>query len=347
MWISSLRQAWIRHARNKGLFALVVTALGLTLGVVVCAIQFTHLITSQPLPYPEQARLVVIEQVTFNQVAQRHSSDLSYPAIELLHQEAKAQGILSASVMMDQARDVVSSHPAQPLVTIGYVSDGYAALFAPPMALGRFPAVGEHSGEQRPLAVISHTAWRDLFDLRRDVLGMLLRTAAGVDFEVVGVTAREFVEPEFRGPGKRTAVWLPWAFNPSPRQWGWAANTETLTLAGHLPPETDGERVGERLSQLLSTRWAQEIGAGSGDRQGWSTRVELTPAQQMIAGSAAEVAPLLLAGTLGLFVITLVNIIHLLMARVAERAREFSIQRALGACAAEPNAVFDCATLGA
>ncbi len=51
----------------------------------------------------------------------------------------------------------------------------------------------------------------------------------------------------------------------------------------------------------------------------------------MIAGNAAEVAPLLLAGTLGLFVITLVNIIHLLLARVAERTREFSIQRALGA----------------
>jgi predicted permease len=327
--ISSLRHAWIRHARNKGLFALVVAALGLTLGVVVCAIQFTHLVTSQPLPYPEQARLVVIEQLILDHIAHPRSRDLSYPAIELLHRES--QGVLSASVMIDQARDLVTSHPAQPLVTVGYISDGYAELFAPTMALGRFPGAGEDSGEQRPLAVISHTAWRDLFDLRRDVLGLRIRTAAGVDFEVVGVTAREFVEPEFYGPGKRTAVWLPWAFNPSPRHWGWASNTDRLTLAGRLPPDTDARQVGERLSQLLSTRWAEEVGASAGDRQGWSTRVELTPAQQVLAGNAAEVAPLLLAGTLGLFVITLVNIIHLLLARVAERTREFSIQRALGA----------------
>ena len=329
MSISRLRHAWIRQARNTGLFALVVVALGVTLGVVVCALQFTHLVSSQPLPYPEQERLVVIEQLILDHIAHPQSRELSYPAIELLHREARA--VLSASVMIDQARDLVTSHPAQPLVTVGYVSAGYAELFAPPMALGRFPGAGEHGGEQRPLAVISHSTWRDLFDLRRDVLGLRIRTAAGVDFEVVGVTAHEFVEPEFYGPGKRTAVWLPWAFNPSPRQWGWGSGTETLTLAGRLPETADARQVGERLSQLLNTRWAEEIGASAGDRQGWSTRVELTPAQQVIAGSAAEVGPLLLAGTLGLFVITLVNIIHLLVARVAERTREFSIQRALGA----------------
>ena len=37
-----------------------------------------------------------------------------------------------------------------------------------------------------------------------------VRTASGADFEVVGVTARDFVEPEFHGPGYGTALWLPW-----------------------------------------------------------------------------------------------------------------------------------------
>lgn len=41
--------------------------------------------------------------------------------------------------------------------------------------------------------------------------------------------------------------------------------------------------------------------------------------------------PLLLAGTLGLILPTLANVTHLLVARVAERTREFSIQLALGA----------------
>jgi len=323
----SLRQASVRLARDKAVFALVVAALGTTLGAVVCTVTFTYLVTSQPLPYPQQDRLVVAEQVLLDHGENANSRAFSYPAIALLQREAA--GVFAFSAMMDHARDVVVSHPAQPLVNVCYTTGDYAELFAPPMARGRFPGAGEEG--TRPVVVISHSAWQTLFGMREDILGMSVRTASGRDFEVVGITARDFIEPEFHGPGHRTALWLPWDFNPSPRHWGWAATTETLRLVGRLAPTVGEQQAADRLSVLLNAGWLEEIGASSGSYAGWSTRVELTAAQRAIAGDSVDVGPLLLAGTLGLILVTLVNITHLLVARVAERAREFSIQLALGA----------------
>lgn len=130
----SFRQALARLARDKAVFALLVAALGFTLGAVVCALSFAHLVASRPLPYPEQERLVVAEQVVLDHGDTSHSREFSYPAIALVHREA--QGVFAASVMMDHARDVVVSHPAQPLVAVSYTTADYAELFAPPMAMG-------------------------------------------------------------------------------------------------------------------------------------------------------------------------------------------------------------------
>lgn len=324
-----LHQAFVRLTRAKGVFGLVVVALGIALGSVVCAVAFAHLVTSQPLPYPEQERLAVAQQIIVDSADNTHSRDFSYPALALLHREA--QGVVfAAAVMIDRARDIVVSHPAQPLVNVTYASREYAGLFAPPMAKGGFP--GSHSGERAiPVAVISHSAWQTLFGMREDVLGKTVRTAAGVDFEVVGVTARDFVEPEFHGPGNRTDVWLPWDFNPSPRHWGWAATTATLAFVGRLEAGISEQQAAARLTQLLNPRWQEELGASSPPGAGRVTRVELVSAHRTIAGDGLEVGPLLLAGTLGLILVTLVNVTHLLVARIAERAREFAIQLALGA----------------
>ena len=318
----------MRVTREKSVFALLVIALGMPLGAVICALSFAHLLMLQPLPYPEQARLVIAEQQIFDHGNSAHSRAFSYPAVNLVHENAGA--VFSASVMMDSARDVIVSHPAQPLMSVNYIKGDYAALFAPPMALGRFP-IANAAADAKPTAVISHFAWQSLFDRRADVIGQSLSTAAGVNFEVVGVTAANFVEPEFNGPGYRTSVWLPWQFNPSLAHWGWAATTDTLTLAGRLLPGVTASQASQRLSMRLSAAWRTELGTEVGTHAGWSTRVELIDAKQAIVGDSLEVSLLLLAGTLGLILVVLVNVIHLLVARVAQRAQEFSIQLALGA----------------
>lgn len=324
-----LRQAFVRAARAKTVFALLFVALGLSLGTAVCTLSFAHLVVFEPLPYPEQTRLVIAEQVIFDQRESAQSRDYSYPAVALLHESAG--DVFSSSVMMDMARDIVVSHSAQPLVNVNYVAGEYAKLFAPPMALGQFFSTNTDVGGDRPVAVISFSAWQSLFGARSDVLGKSLRTASGVDFQVVGVTARDFGEPEFNGPGHRTSVWLPWKFNPSPAHWGWGATTDTLTFAARLAPGVSKRQAAERLSLLLGARWRAELGTTAGAHAGWSSQVAVISAQRAIAGDGIDVGVLMLSSALGLILVVLVNIIHLLVAKVAERAREFSIQLALGA----------------
>ena len=116
--------------------------------------------------------------------------------------------------------------------------------------------------------------------MRDDVLGMRVRIASGLEFDVVGVTASGFVEPEFHGAGHRTALWLPWRFNPSPAQWGWAATTDTLTFAGRLAPSVRASQAAERLSALVGARWRAELGTAS--NVSWATRIDVTAAIRVV-----------------------------------------------------------------
>ncbi|MBE5316685.1 MAG: ABC transporter permease [Xanthomonadales bacterium] len=325
MPVDLLRQALLRLAGHRSANALIVLVLGLSLGATVCAGLFTHLLISGALPYPQSDRLVIAELQGPGQDDQ--SRQFSYPVLELLQREA--QGTLAASVTLDHARDLLLSHPAQPLLNVTYASPGYAELFAPAMALGRFPGAGQ--GEDSPAqAVISHAAWVALFDQRADVIGLNVLTAIG-SFEIAGVTAADFIEPELHAPGHRTALWLPWAANPSPRQWGWTARTDTLQLVGRLGPEPDLAFATRQLSTRFERGWREATGLGSNAPAEGVPRVRLVEADRALAGGAIAVAPLLLAATLGLMLITVANLAHVVVARVAERWHAFSIQRALGA----------------
>ena len=319
------RQALRRLLRHRSANALIVLALGLSLGAAVCAALFTRLLISAALPYPQPDRLVVAGMEWPGPDEQRRQ--FTYPALELLQHEAHAT--LAVSVKLDHARDLLLSHPAQPLLNVAYASPGYAELFAPAMALGRFPDAGqsEHSPAQ---AVISHAAWSSLFDQRADVIGLNVLTAVG-SFEIVGVTAADFIEPELHAPGHRTALWLPWAANPSPRQWGWTARTDTLQLVGRLRPELDRDLATQQLSTRFERGWREATGRESSAPSDGAPRLQLIEADRALAGAGIAVAPLLLAATLGLMLITVANLAHVVVARVAERGHAFSIQRALGA----------------
>lgn len=318
------RQALLRLARHRSANALIVLALGLSLGATVCAALFTRLLISAALPYPQPDRLVIAE---LQWPGEEEGRQFTYPALELLQREA--QGALVESVMLDHARDLLLSHPAQPLLNVAYASPGYAELFAPAMALGRFPDAGqsEHSPAQ---AVISHAAWVGLFDQRADVIGLNVLTAIG-SVEIVGVTAVDFIEPELHAPGHRTALWLPWAANPSPRQWGWTARTDTLQLVGRLRPELDLDLASEQLSTRFERGWREATALESNASTQILPRVRLIEADRALAGGGVAVARLLLAATLGLMLITVLNLAHVAVARVAERRHAFAIQRALGA----------------
>lgn len=309
--------------RDKTVSALVVLALGLTLGAAVCVWAFTDLLTRQPLPYPQADRLVVAQQVIFDPESAQQTRQFSYPAITALH---GAAGVFSDVALLDRARDILISHPSQPLAAVTYTTSDYPALFAPPMAMGYFPATAEAA-----TAVLSYAAWQTLFDRRPDILGLSLQTASGNSFEIVGVTAAEFFEPALFGPDQRTQVWLPWRYNPSLPHWGWADLTDTLVLAGRLQPGIDMSQASERLSSLLNTQWRPGLAAVASTHQGWSSRVALLPAGRAIAGNGPVVGAMLLTGTLGLLLIALVNAAHLLIASVARRRQEFAIRHALGA----------------
>lgn len=324
--MSHLTRSWSQLRRHKTASALIVLVLGSTLGATLCAALFTNLLMRSPLPYPQQQRLVVAEQRIADSSSSQDARQFSYPAIASLH---AAKDVFAESVMLDRARDIVTSLSDQPLAAVTYTTDAYRTLFAPPMAKGRFFSGTDSSAGAT--AVLSDSAWQTLFGRRDDVIGQVLQTASGTAFEIVGVTAPSFVEPQLYGPSHRTDIWLPWRFNPSPAQWGWRAMTDTLVLVGRLQPNVQRDQASARLSAILQTQPRQGAPSDVAGALPPSGQIELHPAQTRIAASGALVGPLLLASTPGLVLIALVNVSHVLTARLLERRRDLMIRRALGA----------------
>lgn len=326
--VSQLKAAGTGLSKKKGYVATVMLTMGLTLGGLLCAVSLSYLLLFQPLPYPNQDSLFIARQVLIDEQSREQGQSLTYPALFHLY---KKQESFDAAAMVDFAKDVITSHPSQPLVYATYITPEYGRIFDVKMARGRFLGPTEGLDAHEPAVVISYEAWSKHFDLRDDILEQKLKLSTDVQFSIVGVTAKSFVEPALKETGRRTQVWVPWNFNIAPKYWGWASATDTLLLAGLLKSDTSAEQARQSLSQILSPTWHDEVAGTAALYQGWSTGAELTSVRDVILGDSKQVALSLLAGMAGLVLIACINIINLILCRIGEQQRALSIHAAIGA----------------
>ncbi|GMV28824.1 MAG: ABC transporter permease [Rhodanobacteraceae bacterium] len=326
--ISQLKAASAGLSRKKGYVATVMLTMGLTLGGLLCALSLNYLLLFQPLPYPNQASLFVARQALTDEQGREQGQSLSYPGLLHLY---KKQESFQAAAMVDFAKDVITSLPSQPLVFATYVTPEYGSMFDVKMARGRFLGADEGLDAHVPSVVISYEAWTTYFDRREDILEQSLKLSADAQFRIVGVTAKDFVEPSLKETGRRTHVWVPWDFDIAPKYWGWTSPTDTLVLTGLLKPDTSAEQARQSLTQILSPTWQDQVAGTAASYRGWTTRVELTSVRDVILGNSRLVALTLLAGMAGLVLIACINIINLILCRIGEQQRALSIHAALGA----------------
>ncbi|HWV15889.1 MAG TPA: ABC transporter permease [Cellvibrio sp.] len=314
-------------ARNYSLS--VVLSLALAIGVLAAMVNLHHQLLIKPLPYPAQQQLYLLKGDSLREGEVDLKGVVPYSAILELYRNDSEH--FATKGLVHFCFDVIRSIPDQAKVYTGYITPEYLALLQPPMALGRIFNSDEGLGAKTPVTVLSFGAWQKFFQQDPNVLGKTLRFG-DVDFQIIGVTAADFIEPQLQSERRATQVWLPWDFGPlRPDErdgWGWLFADQYFV--GLLKPDLQSQQVAVQLSAHVNSLFRQY----TRDIPFFAKRslsVELVNYRQAIVGDTHYITLLLLAGAVVLLLTALISISHLLLLRGLSQQQYMAIKSALGA----------------
>jgi putative ABC transport system permease protein len=187
--------------------------------------------------------------------------------------------------------------------------------------LGRGFAPGEAGPGRPPVAVLTYDLWRNRFGADRSVVGSEIRLD-GEPYMVVGVMGRDFhfVRHSSLGPPEAADLYVTFDVDLATTPPGEGSYAGLLRARPGTPPRSVESAVAS-VGRMV-------------DERDFESRGLRLYAVGMKPDLVSEVRPALvvlgLAGLL-LVVVLMVNLATLLLARAAQREREFAISRALGA----------------
>ena len=293
------------HRLRKRPTYTALTVLTLALGVAGTAAVYgiAKRLLLEPLPVKAEQEVAVFWQ------------EGSWSEAEFLHLRPIIQGFQHLAAF--RSRDVPMQLGDAPAQLVKGVA-GTAELF---QVLGVKPSVGPgfRPGDDRntaePVAVLSHSLWREL-GASPSIVGEQIELG-GVKRTVVGVMPRGFWFPD---PTVR--VWLAEQLDPEDGSGNWG-------LIGRMRQGTRIDGMGGELGRIMKLMHAQ-FDYPEGE---WDKRVNptLTPLRDRLVG---EIRPAVLATFGAMAVILLiasVNVAALMLGQVDSRGTELAVRSALGA----------------
>jgi putative ABC transport system permease protein len=314
---ADLRYA-LRQLRGNPAFT-VVTVLTLALGIGASTAIFSAVnpILFSPLPYPHANRIMMIWNTDDGA-----RSEVAFGT----YRELKARSRSFAAMAVYEPWQPSMTGGDEPVRLEGQsVSASFFRVLGVAPSLGRDFRASEDVFNGPKVVILSERLRQRLFRGNSDVLGREIKLD-GDNYTIVGVMPRGF--EDVLSPSAE--IWTPEQYDTRQlasnfNSWEWGNH---LRLIGRLKPGESQSQALQEIEQIAHTPWPEF------PRPRWASLRDglLIDSLQTDLAHSVKTALLAILGAVGLLLtIACVNVVNLLLARVAQRRGEFATRAALGA----------------
>lgn len=315
--------------RTPGFVITVCTILGITLAALVCVFTLYYTLMVKALPYPEQDKLYVVKGLL---------SDNTKPADEV-HAYASVVELYRNKDSFDEMGLIyyyfnnIMNLPSRPKMFTSFVTPEFFTLTGAKLAKGR--AMNENEGllAQVPVAVITYQTWQTHYGGQEDILEQSVQINE-VSYKIIGVLAKNFVEPRLFQTSWQSDMYLSWDFNPTKEdaRQSWGNFVGNMSIFGRL--SSDAIRSVDSASAGLTSKYDarfKEETVGTGFLKPYHIAMKLVHFKEVIVGDMRSTVLLLFAGVFGLVLIACLNVSNLFLTRAVQNQRAYTIRAYLGA----------------